>query len=108
MCGESDTIKEIKVFPNNVDAFFEIDKTFGCPPLEVQITNYATIGSTVSYNFGDGGTGNTPDTTYVYTEPGKYVITQYAALCGQDSIQSDTITVYPLPIIVCIKFIKIN
>lgn len=97
MCGESDTIKEIKVYPNNVDAFFEIDKIFGCPPLEVTITNYATIGSTVSYNFGDGGTGNTPDTTYVYTQPGKYVITQYAALCGQDSIQSDTITVYPLP-----------
>jgi len=97
MCGEDELVKEIQVYPNNVDAFFEIDKIFGCPPLAVTITNYATIGSTVSYDFGDGGTGNTADTTYVYDEPGHYVITQYAALCGQDSIQSDTITVYPLP-----------
>ncbi|NNE15104.1 MAG: PKD domain-containing protein [Saprospiraceae bacterium] len=99
MCGEDELTKEITVYPNNVEAFFEIDTLMGCPPLAVQIKNYATVGSTVSYDFGDGGTGTTPDTTYVYTEPGEYVITQYAALCGQDSIKSDTITVYPLPIV---------
>lgn len=97
MCGSDFVEKEIIVYPNNTDAFFEIDTLQGCPPLAVTITNYATIGSTISYDFGNGGTGNTPDTTYIYDEPGEYIITQYAALCGQDSIKSDTIIVYPLP-----------
>lgn len=96
ICGEDLLSKEILVYPNNVDAFFEIDTLSGCPPLAVNIQNYATMGSTVSYDFGDGGTGNTPNTTYIYTEPGQYVITQYASLCGTDFFQSDTITVFPL------------
>lgn len=96
MCGEDQLSKEIVVYPNNVEAFFEIDTLSGCPPLAVNIRNYATMGATVTYDFGDGGTGNTPDTTYVYTEPGQYVITQYASLCGTDFFRSDTITVFPL------------
>ncbi len=95
-CGQGFLEKEILVYPNNVDAFFEIDTLSGCPPLAVTIRNYATNGATVAYDFGDGGTGNTADTTYVYTKPGQYVITQYASLCGTDIRQSDTITVFPL------------
>ena len=97
-CGEDRLEKEIQVYPNNVEAFFELDTLSGCPPLTVMIQNYATRGATVTYDFGDGGTANTPDFTFnhTYTEPGKYVITQYASLCGTDWISSDTITVFPL------------
>ena len=97
MCGEDYLEKEIKVFPNNVEAFFEIDTLSGCPPLSVTLKNYATTGAIVSYNLGDGGTSNEENFSYTYTQPGKFVITQYAALCGQDSIKSDTITIFPLP-----------
>jgi PKD repeat protein len=98
-CGEDSLQKEIVVYPNNIDAFFEVDTLQGCPPLAVNIKNYATPGAKVSYDFGDGGTGVSPDTTYVFHTPGKYVITQYAALCGQDSAKSDTITIFPLPVV---------
>ncbi|MEL6835761.1 MAG: PKD domain-containing protein [Bacteroidota bacterium] len=96
VCGEGIVEKEILVYPNNVDAFFELDTLSGCPPLAVNVQNFATTGATIAYDFGDGGTGNTADTTYVYTEPGQYVITQFASLCGTDIFQSDTITVFPL------------
>lgn len=96
MCGIDTFSKDIVVYPNNIDAFFEIDTLSGCPPLAVHITNYATPGATVTYDFGDGGTGNIPDTTYIFAEPGEYIITQYAAQCGIDSTKSDTITVFPL------------
>lgn len=96
MCGQDTLEKDILVYPNNVDAFFEIDTLSGCPPLEIQIRNYATQGATVMYDFGDGSTSNLPNITHVYTEPGDYVIKQYASLCGTDMVQSDTITVFPL------------
>ena len=95
-CGTGYLEKEIIVYPNNVDAFFEVDTLSGCPPLEVNVTNYATVGSFISYDFGDGGTYIGEDLTYLYEEPGEYLITQYAALCGHDIYVSDTITVFPL------------
>lgn len=95
-CGADTLSKEIVVYPNNVEAFFEIDTLSGCPPLPVTIQNYATIGAIVAYDFGDGSTGNTPNTIHVYNEPGQYVITQYASICGTDIFHSDTITVFPL------------
>jgi PKD repeat protein len=95
-CGADTLSKEIVVYPNNVEAFFEIDTLSGCPPLAVTIQNYATIGAIVTYDFGDSTTGNTPNTIHVYEEPGQYVITQYASICGTDIFYSDTITVFPL------------
>ena len=96
MCGQDTFEKDIIVYPNNIDAFFEIDTLSGCPPLAVNITSFATPGAIVTYNFGDGGTGDIADTTYIFTTPGEYIITQYAAQCGIDSFKSDTITVFPL------------
>ncbi len=96
MCGSDTLSKEIIVYPNNIDAFFEIDTLSGCPPLAVSITSYATPGAIVTYDFGDMNTGDIADTTYIFTTPGEYIITQYAAQCGIDSFKSDTITVFPL------------
>ena len=95
-CGSDTLEKDIIVYPNNIDAFFEIDTLSGCPPLVVNLSSYATPGSTVTYNFGDGGTGDIADTTYIFTIPGEYIITQYASQCGIDSFKSDTIKVFPL------------
>jgi len=98
-CGSDTLIKPITINPNNVDAFFELNASEGCPPFEVCVTNYATIGATIIYDFGDGGTSITPDTCYIYQIPGEYIITQSAELCGIDFFQSDTIKVFPLPLL---------
>ena len=96
MCGSDTLSQDIIVFPNNIDAFFQIDTLSGCPPLAVNISSFATPGATVTYDFGDGATGDIADTTYIFNTPGEYVITQYASQCGIDSTKSDTITVFPL------------
>ena len=95
-CGADSLTKEITVYPNNVDAFYELDTLSGCPPLIVDIQNYATPGAIVTYDFGDGGSGYSPDTSYTFLEPGTYVITQYASLCGTDVYRGDSIEVFPV------------
>lgn len=96
-CGEDETTKEIVVYPNDVDAFFEIDTLSGCPPLVVNISNYSSAGSVVSYDLGDGTGSLLESFAHTYEEPGEYVITQFVQRCGIDSIKSDTIRVFPVP-----------
>lgn len=62
--------KEILVYLNNVDVFFEIDILSGCLLLVVIIWNYVMNGVIVVYDFGDGGMGNIVDIIYVYMKLG--------------------------------------
>lgn len=96
-CGNDFIEKAVEVFPNNVEAFFEIDTLMGCPPLTVSIENYATAGSSVYYDFGNGVASSSSVSSYTYEESGQYQITQYASLCGTDSIKSQEITIFDLP-----------
>lgn len=96
-CGNDFLEKTLEVFPNNVEAFFEIDTLMGCPPLTIGIENYATPGSSVYYDFGNGTSTNSEVNLYTYEQSGQFQITQYASLCGTDSIKSQQITVYDLP-----------
>jgi PKD repeat protein len=97
-CGvDADTVPVV-VVPINFKAFFNLDTDTYCQYETVQITNGATPGTTVSYNFGDGTTSDEPDPVHVYQQPGPYQIIQYArTVCGLDSV-FQWVNVLPAPV----------
>jgi PKD repeat protein len=91
---ETITIRPIPV----ADA--EADVLFGCPPLEVRMTNQSQNANFYFWDFGDGNTsvGETPQ-PHRYTSPGIYDITLRASDefgCSHDSVVA-TIQVYEVP-----------
>ena len=55
-CG-SDTLKKtFTVYPNSVNAFFNIDTLSGCAPLTINFTNYSSGSTSYLWEFGDGNT----------------------------------------------------
>jgi gliding motility-associated-like protein len=63
----------IKVY-NNPKVFFEVDKTSGCFPLEVNFTDKSMLGDTALvswiWDFGDGKNSNEQNPNYTYENPG--------------------------------------
>jgi len=71
----------------------------GCSPLEVQFTNNSQFADTYLWDFGDGGTSNQTQPSYIYYSPGIYTVTLTAfGTGGQDvQIQQLIIEVYQVP-----------
>ncbi len=97
ICGADTLTRALVIEPEVVEAFFNISNTIGCAPLEISFENFSTIGTFVSWDFGDGNTSDLTNPTHRFQEPGDYWVTQYAANhCAEDSIRR-MITVLPSP-----------
>ncbi|MEN0003347.1 MAG: PKD domain-containing protein, partial [Bacteroidota bacterium] len=85
-CGADTLTQEVVVEPEQVEAFLNISNTLGCAPFTVDLASYATPGTQVSWDFGDGNVSNQAQASYTFEEPGEYVITQHAwNSCDEDS-----------------------
>ena len=71
----------VTVSSQSVVAAFTPDQTGGLAPLPVNFSNSSTGGSTYSWNFGDGNTGTTFNTSHTFQGSGTYtvVLTVYNA-----------------------------
>ena len=97
-CGFDTVYTTITVNPVTVQSFFNVDTTVGCAPLAIDFSDFSTQGTTLIYNFGDGGTGTTGDTTYTFQQAGLYKVVQYVTNgCGYDSTFV-MINVLPAPV----------
>ena len=74
----------------------------GCKPLPVSFQCLNTGIASASWNFGDGGTSTALNPSHTYTTAGIYTIT-FSAVdtygCPMDTQFTDTIEVYPTPVI---------
>lgn len=96
-CGADTLEKLLVVEPEEVNAFFNINRAVGCAPFEINFENFSTPGTRVQWDFGDGNGASMTNPTYTYVTPGTYTITQYASnSCAEDSTMQ-TITVLPPP-----------
>jgi gliding motility-associated-like protein len=96
-CGVDSTTLPVVVRPSTTLPFFSLNRTQGCAPLTVRLTNFAAIGATVTYDFGDGNRYTNPNPTYTYNQAGTFTITQFASGgCGFDSTKR-TVTVFASP-----------
>ncbi|MEZ4893002.1 MAG: hypothetical protein R2778_08290 [Saprospiraceae bacterium] len=63
-----DTITHpVLVHPNPVSAFFNTDHLSGCQPLTVQLIDYSTNGTNISWNLGDGNLATGDMVVHEYT-----------------------------------------
>ena len=95
-CGATTTCRPIVVTPTSVSAFFNVSPTVICIDDTVRLTNFATPGVDVRYDFGDGNGSSLPDATVVYGRAGDYTIEQRAFGCGSDVFRK-TVSVRPRP-----------
>ncbi|MCB0636955.1 MAG: PKD domain-containing protein [Lewinella sp.] len=96
-CGTDTIQRQVTVVPSNVTAFFNTDQTQGCAPLAVNLTSFATYGTSVTWNFGDGVTGSGAAVSHTFDSAGLYTVFQYVEnACGRDSL-SQLIEVFPAP-----------
>lgn len=95
-CGADTAYQSVLVHPNNVTAFFNATPLTGCSPLQVVVSSF-TNGTNVSYNFGDGTGSAAANTVHVYTQPGSYILSQYANDGCSFDTASVTIVVTPTP-----------
>jgi len=96
-CGSDTLEKPLVVEPETVIAFFNINRTVGCAPFELNFENFSTPGTRIQWDFGDGNGASLTNPTYTYVDPGTYTITQYASnSCAEDST-TQSITVLPPP-----------
>lgn len=99
-CGLDTAYHTITVFPNDIDAFFNTDKTQGCAPLTVRAINL-TNAPFSAFGFGDSTTGGgivqVDTAVHTYFEPGVYWLEHYVNNgCSADT-DSVAITVFPGP-----------
>lgn len=76
------------------------DDTSGCGSLCVNF-NTTTVGSSYSWNFGDGGTSISQNPQHCYVTPGNYTVSltvTSAAGCSATFIQNNYIDIFPEPI----------
>ena len=69
----------------------------GCAPLKIQFENRSENTKTYDWHFGDGGSSTEKDPSYIFDEPGEYIVALIASsLTGKDIVQ-DTIRVFANP-----------
>ena len=56
-------------------ASFSMSKASGCPPLSVQFYNGSVNAQTYEWQFGDGAISDEREPSYIFDEPGKYLVT---------------------------------
>lgn len=102
-CGADTMTRQITVLPNTVDAFFNTDTLFGCPPLQVNFTNHSLGYTSVYWDFGDGNVSNQISPSHTYTQSGTYDVELIVTdSCSYDT-SNVTIQVYPLPTVDFLK-----
>ena len=96
-CGSDTAIVDLLVESANVVAAAEVSINNGCAPLSVEFTNYSSPTATIDWDFGDGNSSSLAEPSHTYTEPGNYLVIQYASSdCGYDTTVFN-INVYPAP-----------
>ena len=95
-CGSTTTCHAVIVTPTDVSAFFNLSPAIVCADDTVTLTNYATPGVSVRYDFGNGNGSSAPNARVVYRTPGTYTIAQRAYGCGSDEF-TQTVRVRPRP-----------
>jgi len=96
-CNSDTMTKQITVFPNEVNAFFNSDQTNGCAPLTVNFTNYSIGATSYEWNFGDGGVSSSFSTSHTFDSAGTYFVYMVATdNCGFDTAWVN-IEVWPQP-----------
>jgi PKD repeat protein len=97
-CGADTLQHDITVLPNNVNAFFIPDVTFGCEPLTVDFISLSSgINIVHNWEFGDGNTSILENPTHTFDSAGIFPVKlKVDNGCGFDSIVVN-ITVYPEP-----------
>jgi|GEM_PF-5495654 len=97
-CGVDTAFGSILVKPNTVTAFFNIDTTRGCAPLNIKFRDFSVGGNYLYYDFGDGNTSLSANPSHAFTSPGIYSIRQFVDNgCAYDTA---TIQVEVLPNVV--------
>jgi len=98
-CGADSFSSTILVQPNTVTAFFQMNTTAGCPPLQINVSDLSISTTNVTYDFGDGNYSSETDATNIYTEEGVYEIIQYVTNgCSYDTTSVE-IVIHPEPVI---------
>lgn len=94
---QSDTLtKEVRVFPVDITAFAEADRTELCLGDTLRLESFSSLLAAVSWEFGDGSTAAGRLVDHVYANTGAYEVKLYARACGVDSF-SIPINIYELP-----------
>ena len=74
----------------------------GCEDLSVNFESYVNYADTFYWDFGDGGSSNEQNPTYIYDTPGTFIVTLYAGGPGTNdsliTIRRDTVVVFEVPI----------
>ncbi|RLD31161.1 MAG: hypothetical protein DRI73_09235, partial [Bacteroidetes bacterium] len=74
----------------------------GCEDLSVNFEAYVNYADTFHWDFGDGGSSEDQDPTYIYDTPGTYIVTLSAGGPGTDDslivVRKDTVVVFEVPI----------
>ncbi len=96
-CGSDLSEAEFTVYPEEVQAFFNLSNQQGCAPFTVELEDFSTPGTVVSWEFSDGGTAQGPQVSHTFAEPGVYGIWLFATnACAADSAYGE-ITVLDAP-----------
>jgi len=70
----------------------------GCEDLSINFESYINYADTFYWDFGDGGSSNEQNPTYIYDTPGTFIVTLYAGGPGtEDSlivVRQDTVIVF--------------
>ena len=96
-CGSDEASEQFTVYPEEVEAFFNLSNQQGCAPFTVELQDFSTPGTVVSWEFSDGGTAQGPQVSHTFAEPGVYGIWLFATnACAADSTYAE-ITVLDSP-----------
>lgn len=73
-CGSDSLSKPLVVYPDEVQAFLNLDNAQGCAPYTLQLESFSSPSSYINWNFGDGQTGGGEQISHTYIEPGEYTV----------------------------------
>ena len=100
LCEHSTTLLADNSINETEEQFvaFTVSTDKGCSPLEISFINNSTGVSNNLWNFGDGSTSTEENPSYIYNEPGLFVvILEATGFDGEIYKKSDTIVVYESP-----------
>jgi gliding motility-associated-like protein len=85
-----------EIIPASID--FKADPLSGCSPLAVNFQNLSENASGITWNFGDGGNSDESNPSYVFDEPGEFLVT--LKVLGKDGLEysrQQTVQVFETP-----------
>jgi gliding motility-associated-like protein len=81
-----------------VFAYFKSSANEGCAPLSASFNNFSQNAVRYSWSFGDGGSSDLKNPSYIFDEPGTWFVSLTAfSSANEISIFTDSIKVNPLP-----------